>query len=42
MWKLAWAHPEFGQILASCSFDKTVIIWEEAEGTLSINIKRES
>jgi len=31
VWKLAWAHPEFGQILASCSFDKTVIIWEEAE-----------
>lgn len=32
VWKLAWAHPEFGQILASCSFDKTVVIWEEAEG----------
>lgn len=32
MWKLAWAHPEFGQIIASCSFDRTVVIWEETEG----------
>jgi len=31
VWKLAWAHPEFGQILASCSFDRTVIIWEEQD-----------
>lgn len=29
---MAWAHPEFGQIIASCSFDRTVVIWEEAEG----------
>lgn len=27
--KLTWAHPEYGQILASCSFDRTVCIWEE-------------
>ncbi|KAG8810462.1 hypothetical protein FRC17_002932, partial [Serendipita sp. 399] len=27
--KLSWAHPEYGTILASCSFDKTVKIWEE-------------
>jgi len=32
IWKIKWAHPEFGQILASCSFDKTVRIWEETEG----------
>lgn len=29
VWKLAWAHPEFGQVIASCSFDRTVCIWEE-------------
>jgi nucleoporin SEH1 len=28
--KLSWAHPEFGSIIASCSLDRTVKIWEEA------------
>jgi nucleoporin SEH1 len=32
---LQWAHPVFGQILASCSYDRTVTIWEEQEGALS-------
>lgn len=27
--KLSWAHPEFGPILASSSFDRTVKIWEQ-------------
>lgn len=31
IWRLSWAHPEFGQIFASCSEDKSVIIWEEQE-----------
>jgi len=30
--KVQWAHPEFGQIIASCSLDNTVCIWEESEG----------
>ncbi|KAI0986901.1 hypothetical protein GJ496_007463 [Pomphorhynchus laevis] len=29
VWRVSWAHPEFGQILASCSLDRQVIIWEE-------------
>lgn len=29
IWKVCWAHPEFGQVLASCSFDRNVCIWEE-------------
>lgn len=29
VWKVVWGHPEFGQVLASCSFDRSVIIWEE-------------
>ncbi|KAF8156881.1 WD40 repeat-like protein [Crassisporium funariophilum] len=28
--KVAWAHPEFGSIIASSSFDRTVKIWEQA------------
>ncbi|KII91322.1 hypothetical protein PLICRDRAFT_38072 [Plicaturopsis crispa FD-325 SS-3] len=26
--KLSWAHPEFGSIIASSSFDRTVKVWE--------------
>jgi nucleoporin SEH1 len=29
--KAIWAHPEFGQVIASCSFDRQVKIWEEQE-----------
>ncbi len=29
--RLSWAHPEFGQLLASAGSDHTVIIWEERE-----------
>ncbi|KAJ3400336.1 epoxide hydrolase, soluble (sEH) [Chytriomyces hyalinus] len=29
--KVAWAHPEFGNVIASCSLDRTVKIWEEHE-----------
>eukprot|EP01031_Cornospumella_fuschlensis_P030884 gene30884-37321_t len=36
--KLSWAHPEFGQLLASCSEDGTAKIWVEQE-TLSSQIK---
>ncbi|KAL3313691.1 Nucleoporin SEH1 [Cichlidogyrus casuarinus] len=32
VWRVAWAHPEFGQIIATCSFDRTVEIWEELSG----------
>ncbi|QRV81898.1 nucleoporin SEH1 [Ceratobasidium sp. AG-Ba] len=28
--KIAWAHPEFGTLIASCSYDRTVKIWEDA------------
>jgi protein transport protein SEC13 len=31
IWQLAWAHPKFGNILASCSFDRKVIIWKEVK-----------
>mmetsp|Transcript_24116 Transcript_24116/g.33064 ORF Transcript_24116/g.33064 Transcript_24116/m.33064 type:complete len:335 (-) Transcript_24116:88-1092(-) len=31
IWRLSWANPEFGEIIASCSEDGTVCIWEEQE-----------
>lgn len=30
VWKVAWAHPKFGVLLASCSYDSTVIIHRES------------
>jgi len=29
VWQLSWAHPKFGSILASCSYDRKVIVWKE-------------
>ncbi|RXK35640.1 protein transporter SEC13 [Tremella mesenterica] len=29
VWSVAWAHPSFGSILASCSYDGRVFIWKE-------------
>eukprot|EP00475_Leptophrys_vorax_P024670 TRINITY_DN3409_c0_g1_i1.p1 TRINITY_DN3409_c0_g1~~TRINITY_DN3409_c0_g1_i1.p1 ORF type:complete len:322 (-),score=85.83 TRINITY_DN3409_c0_g1_i1:2562-3527(-) len=29
VWRVAWAHPKFGSLLASCSYDQKVIIWRE-------------
>lgn len=31
IWQIAWAHPKYGNILASCSFDRKVIIWKEVK-----------
>lgn len=32
VWQVAWAHPKFGNLLASCSYDRKVIIWKESGG----------
>lgn len=37
--KLSWAHPEFGTILASASFDRSVKIWEQTAFTMAIDIQ---
>lgn len=29
VWKVTWSNPEFGQVLATCSYDRTASIWEE-------------
>ena len=33
MTKVSWAHPEFGTIIASSSFDRTVKVWEQTSYT---------
>ncbi|CAG8559012.1 2381_t:CDS:2, partial [Paraglomus brasilianum] len=33
VWQIAWGHPRFGNILASCSYDCKVIIWKEQQGS---------
>lgn len=37
VWQVAWAHPKFGPILASCSYDGSVIIWQEDKQQKSQN-----
>lgn len=32
VWCVAWAHPKYGEILASCSYDGKVCIWREIGG----------
>lgn len=29
MWQVSWAHPKWGTVLASCSYDRKVIVWKE-------------
>jgi len=35
--RVSWAHPEFGPILASCSFDRTTKIWEQAPSSVELD-----
>jgi protein transport protein SEC13 len=32
VWQVAWAHPKYGNILASCSYEGKVLIWKEQQG----------
>jgi len=31
VWKVCWAHPKFGSIVASCGYDMKVIVWKEVQ-----------
>ena len=31
VWQVAWAHPQYGQLLASCSFDGAILLWQHQE-----------
>lgn len=35
VWQVSWAHPKFGIILASCSYDGRVLVWKEENGIWS-------
>jgi nucleoporin SEH1 len=38
--RVCWAHPEYGQLIASSSFDKSVRIFEEQESEAKCSEKR--
>ena len=40
--KVSWAHPEFGLIIASCSFDRTAKIWEQVPSSVLLDPQFES
>ncbi|XP_067402161.1 centrosomal protein of 192 kDa [Emydura macquarii macquarii] len=42
VWRVTWAHPEFGQVLASCSFDRTAVVWEEIVGESNDKLRGQS
>ncbi|KAM7338241.1 hypothetical protein ACRRTK_001725 [Alexandromys fortis] len=42
VWRVTWAHPEFGQVLASCSFDRTTVVWEEIVGESNDKLRGQS
>lgn len=31
VWQLAWAHPIYGSVLATCGYDRKVILWKEQD-----------
>eukprot|EP00890_Picochlorum_soloecismus_P001498 jgi/Picsp_1/2349/NSC_05812-R1_protein sec13 homolog len=31
VWEISWSHPKLGNLLASCGYDKSVIIWQRQD-----------
>ena len=29
IWGVSWSHPRFGNLLATCGFDRKILIWKE-------------
>ncbi|MEJ1286663.1 hypothetical protein NN561_017671 [Cricetulus griseus] len=42
VWPVTWAHAEFGQVLASCSVDRTAAVWEEIVGESNDKLRGQS
>lgn len=40
MSKIHWAHPEFGSVIASCSFDRTAKVWEQASANALLDTQQ--
>ncbi|KAJ2715973.1 GTPase-activating protein S13 [Coemansia spiralis] len=40
VWQVSWAHPKFGSVLASCSYDGSVLVWKETAGAGFAVIKK--
>jgi hypothetical protein len=38
--KVDWAHPEFGSVIASCSFDRTAKVWEQASANALLDTQQ--
>lgn len=36
--KLCWAHPKFGSVLASCGYDRKVIVWREVAASSWVTV----
>ena len=30
VWQVSWAHPQFGSLIASCGYDKRVMVFRES------------
>jgi WD40 repeat protein len=40
IWQVSWAHPRYGSLLASASFDHRVIIWKEGQEGQWMQVRR--
>ncbi|KAL4097194.1 protein SEC13 homolog isoform X2 [Metopolophium dirhodum] len=36
VWQICWSHPVSGHLLASCSYDKRVVVWKESNDWFNI------
>eukprot|EP00300_Choanocystis_sp_HF-7_P041837 c8623_g1_i1.p1 GENE.c8623_g1_i1~~c8623_g1_i1.p1 ORF type:complete len:325 (+),score=50.73 c8623_g1_i1:104-976(+) len=36
VWQVAWSHPRFGPVLASCGYDRKVIVWKQLQGSWDV------
>lgn len=40
--RLSWAHPEFGQLLATCGTDHVACVWEERDASFSFPVHEDA